>query len=274
MTSTIFSLRLSRTSKLSQVHVKEERVLQYLENAVHAAERGGKLTNQLLAFSRRHDLLTEPVDVNHLISETCEMLPRTIGPTITIDMALEADVWPAMTVAGQLELAILNLAINARDAMSVGGKLTISTTKVARGDRRRLPRVDPGDDVMISVADTGTGMSEQVRNRAFEPFFATKEAGKGTGLGLSMVYGFVHQSGGTVTIDSVIGKGTTFRIYLPRAQRRLGGIEEAVDQSRRNAGPPSRILVGDGRTRTASRLLPLTGRADGMQLHSGAERDE
>jgi signal transduction histidine kinase len=273
MTSTIFSLRLSRTSKLSQVHVKEERVLQYLENAVHAAERGGKLTNQLLAFSRRHDLLTEPVDVNHLISETCEMLPRTIGPTITIDMALEADVWPAMTVAGQLELAILNLAINARDAMPAGGKLTISTTKVARGDRRRLPRVDPGDYVMISVADTGTGMSEQVRNRAFEPFFATKEAGKGTGLGLSMVYGFVHQSGGTVTIDSVIGKGTTFRIYLPRAQRRLGGIEEAVDQSRRNAGPPSRILVGDGRTRTASRLLPLTGRADGMQLHSGAERD-
>ena len=210
MTSTIFSLRLSRTSKLSQVHVKEERVLQYLENAVHAAERGGKLTNQLLAFSRRHDLLTEPVDVNHLISETCEMLPRTIGPTITIDMALEADVWPAMTVAGQLELAILNLAINARDAMLAGGKLTISTTKVARGDRRRLPRVDPGDYVMISVADTGTGMSEQVRNRAFEPFFATKEAGKGTGLGLSMVYGFVHQSGGTVTIDSVIGKGTTF----------------------------------------------------------------
>src|SRR6516225_6902525 len=186
--------------ELAQPHVKEERVLRYLENAMHAAERGGKLTNQLLAFSRRNDLLTEPVDVNRLISETCEMLPRTIGPTITIEMVLDGDLWPAMTEASQLELAILNLAINARDAMPAGGKLTISTKKVVRGDRSRLTRVNPGDYVMISVADTGTGMSDEVRNRAFEPFFTTKEAGKGTGLGLSMVYGFAKQSGGTVTI--------------------------------------------------------------------------
>jgi PAS domain S-box-containing protein len=231
--------------ELAQPHVKEERVLRYLENAMHAAERGGKLTNQLLTLSRRHDLLTEPVDVNQLISETCEMLPRTIGPAITIEMALDADLWPAMTEAGQLELAVLNLAINAQDAMPGGGKLTISTAKVAREDRSRLPRVNPGDYVMISVADTGIGMSEKVRNRAFEPFFTTKEVGKGTGLGLSMVYGFAQQSGGTVTIDSEIGKGTTFRIYLPRAQHRSEGTAEAVDQSQRKAGPPSRILVVD-----------------------------
>jgi PAS domain S-box-containing protein len=257
--------------ELAMPHVKEERVLGYLENAMHAAERGGKLTNQLLAFSRRHDLLTEPVDVNNLISETCEMLPRTIGPTITIEMVLDGDLWPAMTEVGQLELAILNLAINARDAMLVGGKLTISTTKIARGDRSRLPHVDPGDYVMISVADTGTGMSEEVRSRAFEPFFTTKEAGKGTGLGLSMVYGFAKQSGGIVTIDSEIGKGTTFRIYLPRAQHRLGDTEEAGYQSQRKAGPPSRILLvdDDSAVRTVTGTLLRTFGHEVIESASG-----
>jgi len=257
--------------ELAMPHVKEERVLGYLENAMHAAERGGKLTNQLLAFSRRHDLLTEPVDVNNLISETCEMLPRTIGPTITIEMVLDGDLWPAMTEVGQLELAILNLAINARDAMLAGGKLTISTTKIARGDRSRLPHVDPGDYVMISVADTGTGMSEEVRSRAFEPFFTTKEAGKGTGLGLSMVYGFAKQSGGTVTIDSEIGKGTTFRIYLPRAQHRLGDTEEAGYQSQRKAGPPSRILLvdDDSAVRTVTGTLLRTFGHEVIESASG-----
>jgi PAS domain S-box-containing protein len=246
--------------ELALHQVKEERVLRYLGNAMHAAERGGKLTNQLLTFSRRNDLVTEPVDVNHLISETCNMLPRTIGPTITIETVLDGGLWPAMTEASQLELAILNLAINARDAMPAGGILTISTTKVARGGRSRLPHVDPGDYVMISVGDTGTGMSEEVRNRAFEPFFTTKEAGKGTGLGLSMVYGFAKQSGGTVAIDSEIGNGTTIRIYLPRAQHRLGGTEEAVYQSQRNAGPPSRILVvdDDSAVRTVTATLVRT----------------
>jgi PAS domain S-box-containing protein len=227
--------------ELAQPHVKESRVAKYLENAMRAAERGGKLTNQLLAFSRRDDLLIAPVDVNYVISNTCEMLlPRTIGPTITIEKALDPDVWPAMTQDSQLELAILNLAINARDAMPGGGKLTISTAKVARGNRSRLLRIEPGDYVMISVADTGIGMSEEVRIRAFEPFFTTKEAGKGTGLGLSMVYGFAQQSGGTVTIGSEIGGGTTFRIYLPRAGHRSGENEEIADRSKRNTALPSR----------------------------------
>jgi len=183
--------------ELAQPHIEEERVLKYLDNAMHAAERGAKLTNQLLAFSRPQNLNVGPVDVNRVISQTCEMLPRTIGRTIRIATALDADVWPANTEAGQLELAVLNLAINARDAMPTGGKLTISTAKLTRGDRScPLPDVESGDYVMISVADTGTGMSEEVRNRAFEPFFTTKEPGKGTGLGLSMVYGFAKRPAG------------------------------------------------------------------------------
>jgi PAS domain S-box-containing protein len=231
--------------ELAQSNVTEECVLKYLENAMRAAERGAQLTNQLLAFSRRHEISTEPVDVNQIVSEACEMLPRTIGPMIEIDTTLAADVWWALTEPGQLELAILNLAINARDAMLSGGRLTIATRNIASGNPHALPPLDPGDYVMISVADTGNGMTEEVRSRAFEPFFTTKEIHKGTGLGLSMVYGFARQSGGTVTIDSEIGKGTTVRIYLPRAPQRTGDANGADERSRWDAGPPSRILLVD-----------------------------
>lgn len=166
-----------------------------------------------------------------------------------------------MTEPAQLEVAILNLAINARDAMSAGGKLTISTKNIAHGYRSRLPAIDPGDYVVISVADTGTGMSEEVRARAFEPFFTTKGIGKGTGLGLSMVYGFARQTGGTITIDSELGEGTTFWIYLPRAPLRSEVAEEGGDQTLCNAGPPSRILVVDDnsavRTITAAMIRTL-----------------
>ena len=247
--------------ELAQSHIKEECVLKYLENAMRAAERGAQLTNQLLAFSRRNEFSTEPVDVNQTISEACEMLPRTIGPTITIETVLDGDAWWAMTEPGQLELAILNLAINARDAMSAGGTLTIATKNIAHENRSRFPAVEPGDYVMISVADTGTGMTEEVRRRAFEPFFTAKEVHKGTGLGLSMVYGFAKHSGGTVTIDSEIGKGTILRIYLPRAPHRSPATEDAGAQSRLNAGPPSRILIVDDnsavRTITATMVRTL-----------------
>jgi signal transduction histidine kinase len=145
-----------------------------LEEAIRAAERGAQLTNQLLAFSRPQELTTQPVDINYLVSEVCEMLTRTIGPTIAIEAVLDADAWWAMTEPAQFELAILNLAINARDAMSAGGKLTIATKNIAHGYLSRLPTLDPGDYVVISVADTGTGMSEEVRARAFEPFFTTR----------------------------------------------------------------------------------------------------
>jgi PAS domain S-box-containing protein len=259
--------------ELAQFHIRDESVLKYLENAIRAAERGAQLTNQLLAFSRRNEVSTEPVDVNQVVSEACEMLPRTIGPTIEIETTLDGDAWWAMTEPGQLELAILNLAINARDAMSAGGTLTIATKNIAHGNRSRLPDVDPGDYVMISVADTGTGMSEEVRGRAFEPFFTTKEVHKGTGLGLSMVYGFAKHSGGTVTIDSEIDKGTTLRIYLPRAPHRSVGADEAADQSRWNAGPPSRILVVDDNSavRAITAIMLRTLGHDAIEAAGGQE---
>ena len=258
--------------ELAQSHVREESVLKYLENAIRAAERGAQLTNQLLAFSRRNEFSTEPVDVNQVVSDACEMLPRTIGPTIKIETALDGDAWWAMTEPGQLELAILNLAINARDAMSAGGTLTIATKNIAHGNRSRLPDVDPGDYVLISVADTGTGMSEEVRSRAFEPFFTTKEVHKGTGLGLSMVYGFAKQSGGTATIDSEIGKGTTLRIYLPRAPR-LEVADEVGEQNQWNAGPPSRILMVDDNSavRAITAIMIRTFGHDAIEAAGGQE---
>ena len=259
--------------ELAQPNIKDERVLKYLENAIRAAERSAQLTNQLLTFSRHQELSTEPVDVNQLVSEACEMLPRTIGPTIAITTVLEEDAWPAMTEPGQLELAILNLAINARDAMLAGGKLTITTRNIARGTGRRLPPLDPDDYVMISVGDTGTGMSEEVRSRAFEPFFTTKEVHKGTGLGLSMVYGFARQSGGTVTIDSEIGKGTTLRIYLPRAPHRLEVADEVGEQNQWNAGPPSRILMVDDNSavRAITAIMIRTFGHDVIEAAGGQE---
>src|SRR3984893_16910343 len=258
--------------ELAQFHIKEERVEKYLDGAIRAAERGAQLTNQLLAFSRPQELITEPVDVNQVVSEACEMLPRTIGPTIAIETVLDEDAWWAMTEPGQLELAILNLAINARDAMSAGGTLTIANKKLAHGNRSRLPDVDPGDYVLISVADTGTGMSEEVRSRAFEPFFTTKEVHKGTGLGLSMVYGFAKQSGGTVTIDSEIGKGTTLRIYLPRAPR-LEVADEVGEQNQWNAGPPSRILMVDDNSavRAITAIMIRTFGHDAIEAAGGQE---
>ena len=160
--------------ELAQSNVRDECILKYLENAMRAGERGAQLTNQLLAFSRRHEVVTEPVDVNQIVSEACEMLPRTIGPTIEIETSLAGDAWWALTEPGQLELAILNLAINARDAMLSGGKLTIATRNIARGYACGLPPLDPGDYVVISVTDTGTGMTEDVRGRAGHQRFRSR----------------------------------------------------------------------------------------------------
>jgi CheY-like chemotaxis protein len=154
-----------------------------------------------------------------------------------------------------------------------GGKLTIATRNIVRGNGRRFPPLDPGDYVMISVADTGIGMSEDVRNRAFEPFFTTKEVHKGTGLGLSMVYGFAQQCGGTVTIDSEIGSGTNVRIYLPRAPYRTADPEEADQRSRRDAGPPSRILVVDDNSavRAITAIMLRTFGHDAIEATGGED---
>jgi PAS domain S-box-containing protein len=232
--------------ELAKSRTQDERVLKYLDNAARAADRGADLTRQLLSFSRKQDLVVKQVDANRLISEICEMLPRTLGPTTSIETNLAESAWVAMTDATQLELAILNLAINARDAMPQGGLLRIATENVAAHDAGEVWRLDPGDYLMISVTDNGTGMSETVRSRVFEPFFTTKEAGKGSGLGLSMVYGFAKQSGGNVVLESRVGRGTTIRLFLPRALAlRASRADIAVGQPSLDAGPPSRLLVID-----------------------------
>src|SRR5262249_17166020 len=170
-------------------------------------------------------------------------------------------------------LGILKLAINARDAMSAGGKLTIATRNIVRGYGLSFAPLDPGHYVMGSVAGTGVGMTEDVRRRAFEPLFTTKEVHKGAGFGLSMAYGFAQQSGGTVTIDSEIGNGTTVQIYLPRAPQRGSDLEKADEESRLDAGPPSRILVVDDNSavRTITAIMLRTFGHDAIEAAGGQE---
>jgi nitrogen-specific signal transduction histidine kinase/CheY-like chemotaxis protein len=194
--------------------------LKKLADAIVAAgERGAELTRRLLAFSRRQTLLPVEIDANRLVIGMQQLLRRALREDIELRTALADDLWAAFADAGQLESAILNLALNAQDAMPDGGCLTVATTNVPLDERYRAlhPEVPAGRYVMIAVTDDGEGMPPQVLQRAFEPFFTTKEVGKGSGLGLSMVYGFVKQSNGHVTIYSEPGLGTTVRLYLPAA---------------------------------------------------------
>jgi PAS domain S-box-containing protein len=231
--------------EMARDHIDSDTALKYIGHATHAAARGARLTHQLLNFSHKQDLVTRPVDVNQLVGVLCEMLPRTIGPTIEIKTTLDNRLWLAMSEPSQLELAILNLAINGRDAMSLGGTLTIATANVAADSRRGPRELEQQDCVLISVTDTGIGMTEETRRRAFEPFFTTKARDRGTGLGLSMVYALARDSGGAVTIASEVGKGTTVRIYLPRARLTTSLVDRPDEGSALDAGPPSRILVVD-----------------------------
>lgn len=184
-----------------------------------AAERGAKLTDQLLSFSRRQRLEPKVLDLNDAIGGMRDLMQSTIGGTIGIETTLQPDLWPALVDPTQIELAVLNLAINARDAMQIGGTLKVATVNVRVGRPFRPEEPPAGDYVAIRVTDNGSGMSEDVRAKVFEPFFTTKEIGKGSGLGLSQVLGFAKQSGGGVRLDSTAGKGTSVTIYLPRAAK-------------------------------------------------------
>jgi signal transduction histidine kinase len=183
-----------------------------------AAERGAKLTDQLLSFSRRQHLEPRSLDLNVIVAGMRDLLQSTMGGSVHIETKLHNGLWLAMVDPTQLELAILNLAINARDAMEVGGTLRVETGNVQLGLPARPEEPPAGDYVAICVSDTGSGMSEDIRTMVFEPFFTTKEVGKGSGLGLSQVLGFAKQSGGGVRIDSELGKGTSVHIYLTRAE--------------------------------------------------------
>jgi PAS domain S-box-containing protein len=196
--------------------------------ALQGVNRAAALTSRLLAFSRQQALAPQAVDANKLVAGTCELLRRTLGETIFLETVLAGGLWQAYVDPNQLENALLNLALNARDAMPDGGRLTIETANASLDHAyvASLPEpVDPGQYVMIAVADTGGGMDLATLERAFDPFFTTKEVGKGTGLGLSQVYGFTRQSGGHVKIYSELGEGTTIKIYLPR---RLGVDREVT----------------------------------------------
>jgi two-component system, cell cycle sensor histidine kinase and response regulator CckA len=189
-----------------------------IRNALQAAELGATLIQRLLAFSRRQALAPQPLDANALVSGLEDLLRRTLGEHIEIDLRLNAELWPMLADKGQVESALLNLAVNARDAMPRGGKLTIETLNAHLDEAyaARNSDVRPGDYVMLAVTDTGSGMTPEVLERAMEPFFTTKEVGKGSGLGLSMIYGFAKQSQGHMKIYSEAGHGTTVRLYLPR----------------------------------------------------------
>lgn len=195
----------------------------FIEAAMTSADRAAALTHRLLAFSRRQSLDPRPADANALVSSMEELLRRTLGEQVDLAIELQGDLWTTLTDANQLESAILNLAINARDAMPGGGKLTIETHNIQLDGQfaERLESLSPGDYVCISVSDTGQGMSPQVAARVFDPFYTTKPLGQGTGLGLSMVYGFVRQSGGRVSVYSEEGVGTTIKLYLPRHDAEL-----------------------------------------------------
>ncbi|HET8997691.1 MAG TPA: ATP-binding protein [Acetobacteraceae bacterium] len=189
-----------------------------IDAALRGAERAATLTQRLLAFSRRQPLAPKVLEVNKLVTGMSDLLSRTLGENIRIETVLAGGLWRVSADENQLESALLNLAVNARDAMQGAGKLTIETGNAYLDDAyvRNEEEVKPGQYVLIAVSDTGSGMSKDILDRVFEPFFTTKEIGQGTGLGLSMVYGFVKQSGGHVKLYSELGQGTTVKLYLPR----------------------------------------------------------
>jgi PAS domain S-box-containing protein len=188
--------------------------------AMHAAQRGAELTRQLLAFARQQPLDPYAVDANALVGNITRLLDRTLGQNIEVVFSAGAELWPILIDAANLESAIANLAVNARDAMPDGGRLLIETANATLDAEYAAanPGAAPGEYVAVAVSDTGCGMPPAVANRIFEPFFTTKERGKGTGLGLSTVFGFVKQSGGHIKVYSEVGLGTSVRLYLPRAQ--------------------------------------------------------
>ena len=197
----------------------EEALRRPLAAAAAAAERGARTTAQLLAFSRQQRMTPEPIDLNLIVGDMGALLQSTIGATIRIETVLSAELWPALADASQIELVLLNLAINARDAMPGGGALTVATANVALHAPAHAGEPPPGDYVMVSVADTGSGIPEGILDKVFDPFFTTKDVGKGSGLGLSQVLGVAQQLGGGVRIETRPGAGTTVQVYLPRAQR-------------------------------------------------------
>ena len=230
-------------------------VTQFVTAAMEGATRAATLTSRLMVFSRQLPLAPQQLDVNDLVVGMSDLLRRTLGETITTVIVLGAGVWPTKADPGQLENAIVNLSVNARDAMPSGGKLTIETANCHFRDGTAIRHgVPPGEYIGITVADTGMGMTDEVSAKAFDPFYTTKEVGKGTGLGLSQVYGFISQMGGFVKLDSEVGVGTTIKMYLPRlnnasTETKLKIATKAVALDLREINSNHIILVVEDETR-------------------------
>src|SRR6266851_4307997 len=241
LTGIVGSLDLLQT-RLNQG--RTDNVARYIKAAMTSANRAAALTHRLLAFARRQPLIPNSVDANQLVVSLEDLLRRTIGETIDLEIAARDDLWCTLCDPNQLESALLNLAINARDAMPDGGKLTITTSNARiEGVTADSPALSPGDYVCISVTDTGTGMSAEVAARAFDPFFTTKPIGQGTGLGLSMIYGFARQSNGHATIDSKIGQGTSIKLYLPRHHGDITASRASAAKAAEHAATGETVLV-------------------------------
>jgi len=240
---------------LRRLNGPRREVMMHLNNAMEGATRAAALTRRLLSFARSEPLLPERVDSSELIGGMSDLLDRTIGERIRIEVDRASDTWPIYVDPHQLENAILNLAVNARDAMDGQGSMRISTENVKLGSNE-VGDIRAGDYVKISVTDTGCGMPPDVLERAFEPFFTTKPVGKGTGLGLSQIFGFAHQSGGEVGIESQVGRGTTVSIYLPRTEVAASvRIHPTAQRNQTNVRvPDARILLveDDPRVRAAT----------------------
>jgi PAS domain S-box-containing protein len=241
LTGIVGSLDLLQT-RLNQG--RTDNVARYINAAMTSANRAAALTHRLLAFARRQPLIPKSVDANQLVISLEDLLRRTIGETIDLEIAARDDLWCTLCDPNQLESALLNLAINARDAMPDGGKLTISTANAHIDSLAAdTPALLPGDYICIEVTDTGVGMSAEVAARAFDPFFTTKPIGQGTGLGLSMIYGFARQSNGHATIDSKIGQGTSIKLYLPRHHGDIRTSHALAAKAAEHAATGETVLV-------------------------------
>ncbi|MBS0639611.1 MAG: response regulator [Proteobacteria bacterium] len=228
---------------LRRLSGREPDIANLISNAMQGAQQGCTLTHRLLAFSRQQALAPAPLDLNAVVKSMSDMIRRTLGEAIEVEVVVAAGLWRTFCDPHELEAALLNVVLNARDAMPSGGKLTVETANVYIDEdyARHHVEVTPGQYVLLAVTDTGIGMDDETSQRIFEPFFTTKEVGRGTGLGLSMVFGFVKQSRGHIKVYSEIGQGTCFKIYLPR-------LTDDVQQATISPAPQTAPLPGGAHT--------------------------
>jgi PAS domain S-box-containing protein len=268
---------VSGNLELAETKITDEQARRSVRKAIEAVEMGASLNRRLLTFARRRKLAAQRLVLNERMSEMQNLLRRTLGEEITLATKLDADLWPTLTDPGEIDSAVINLAINARDAMPNGGTLTLSTRNMSlEAAAAQMADAQPGDYICLALTDTGHGMTPEVLKRAIEPFFTTKGSGKGTGLGLSSVYGFARQSGGFVDISSEVGKGTTVQVCLPRAKDEVAGARRTSTEGKVPTGEGELILVVEDneqvRQVTLARLESLG--YDVLEAQSGPEAIE